>query len=286
MGRLTKTGMRMLAAAGLLALAGGTVHAAAPPPPVVPITLFPSDASGNRIVQPGYWKFTAAPGTKTKVYAVVGDPTHTATTVRVDPIDAADAIGGGLAYRLPTAPRKLVGSWIRLPKNSYHLDPKKGDVIAFTVAVPTGTKPGDYVGGVSAYVPNSKSQKNGNVAITVQPRIVTAVEVTVPGPRHSALKAANVKPLLLAGRETYIAAHIKNVGNTLLGGNVYVWLYKHGQRKPIIYNALNITNSLAHSTVTFEIPWTKKPAPGVYRWSLKANWNGGSSSATGSFTIK
>jgi hypothetical protein len=276
----------MLAAAGLLGLAGGTVSASSPPP-VVPITLFPSDASGNRIVQPGYWKFTAAAGTKTKLYAVVGDPTHTATQVRVDPIDAADAIGGGLAYKLPTAPRKAVGSWVRLPKNSYHLDPKKGDVIGFIVSVPAGTKPGDYVGGVSAYVPNTKQQKQGNVAITVQPRIVTAVEVTVPGPRHSAFKAAGVKPLTLAGRQTYIAAHIKNTGNTLLGGTGYVWLYARGKSKPVIYQVLNISTSLAHSTVTFQIPWTKKkPAPGVYRWALKVNWNGGSSSTTGRFSIK
>ena len=40
--------------------------------------------------------------------------------------------------------------------------------------------------------------------------LVTAVEVTVPGPRHSAFKAAGAKPLTLAGRQTYIAAHIKN----------------------------------------------------------------------------
>jgi hypothetical protein len=250
-----------------------------------PVTVYPADAQGHRIEYPGYWVVTAGPGSQTKLYAVVGDVSGHAATIRILSIDAGNALFGGISYGLPTAPRKLVGAWVHLPASKVSVDPQKGAVIPFTLVVPKGTKPGQYVGGVSAYVPSGIRQKSGRTQVTIQPRVVTAVEVNVPGPQVSRFAVNDVKSAFF-GRSFYVVADIGNNGNTLLHGTGYLWVWQNGHSKPIIFHPISVGTSLPYSTVTCPIKWSAHPAKGTYRWTVKMSWAGGSTNRTGTFVVR
>lgn len=273
----------LLAAVVLTGISSGFARAGSPPQ--TPVTVYPADAQGNRIEHPGYWTITAQPGTKTKLYAVVGDVSKASAAVHIIPVDATDALFGGLAYNLPTAPLRHVGTWVHLPASKLSLNANKGAVIPFTVAVPKGTKPGQYVGGVSAYVPSSNRQSSGNAQVLVQPRVVTAVVVTVPGPQTSRFTIKNVKALYQAGA-FYIVPHLSNSGNTLLKGQGYLWVYQPGHAKPIVYQPMPVDTTLPQTTFAYPVRWSKHPAKTTYHWVVKMNWNGGSTKKSGTFVIK
>jgi hypothetical protein len=279
-----KRGVRaLLAAVVLSAFTVGMAQAAGPLQ--TPVTVYPSDAQGNRIEHPGYWVVSAAPGSTTKLYAVVGDVSHHAATIRVLAVDAADGLFGGISYDLPNAPRRAVGAWVRLPAGKVSVDSEKGAVVPFTLVVPKGTKPGQYVGGVSAYVPSGIRQTSGHTQVIIQPRVVTAVQVNVPGPQFSRFSVANVKPAFF-GKSFYVVAHIRNSGDTLLKGTGYLWVWQRGRSKPIIFHAVPVDTSLPYSTITCPFQWSQHPAKGTYRWAVKMGWTGGATSASGAFVVR
>jgi hypothetical protein len=273
----------LLAAAVLTGIGGGFAHASSGPQ--TPVTVYPADAQGNRISQPGYWDITAKPGSTTKLYAVVGDVSNAPAAIRVLSVDATNATFGGLAYNLPTTKVRNVGTWVKLPTAKVSLNGNKGAVIPFSVKVPRGTKPGQYVGGVSAYVPSSNRQTTGKAQVIVQPRVVTAVVVTVPGPQVSHFAVANVKPQYMSGA-FYVVPHIQNTGNVLLKGTGYLWVYQSGHAKPIIQHPLSIDTTLPHSTIAYPFRWSSHPAKTTYKWVVKMSWNGGSTKKSGTFVIK
>jgi hypothetical protein len=273
----------LLAAVVLSAFTAGMAQAAGPLQ--TPVTVYPSDAKGNRIEHPGYWVVTAAPGSTTKLYAVVGDVSSHAATIRILSVDAANGLFGGISYDLPSAPRRAVGAWVQLPAGRVSVHADKGALIPFTVVVPRGTKPGQYVGGVSAYVPSGIRQKSGRTQVIIQPRVVTAVQVNVPGRQFSRFSVANVKPAFF-GKSFYVVAHIQNSGNTLLKGTGYVWVWQRGRGKPIIFHALSVDTSLPYSTVTCPFQWSRHPAKGMYRWAVRMGWTGGATTASGTFAIR
>jgi hypothetical protein len=250
-----------------------------------PVTVYPSDAQGNRIEHPGYWVVTAAPGSTTKLYAVIGDVSSHAATIRILSVDAANGLFGGISYNLPSAPRRQVGAWVRLPAGKVSVNAEKGAVIPFTLVVPRGTKPGQYVGGVSAYVPSGIRQTSGRTQVIIQPRVVTAVQVNVPGPQYSRFAVAGVDSQFF-GKSFYVVAHVRNSGDTLLNGTGYLWVWQNGRTKPIIYHQLSVGTTLPYSTVTCPFQWSQHPAKGTYRWAMKLSWTGGGAHSTGTFAVK
>lgn len=266
----------------VLGMAGGAVAGAQAPPPI-PVTLFPSDARGNRILSPGYFAFTAAPGSTTRLYAVAGNESRRTATIRVVPVDAATAVYGGVSYSLPGQRRRGVGAWVRLPGNSFTVRPARGTIIAFDVRVPRGVKPGQYVGGLSAYVPATKRNRAG-FGIRVQTRIVDGILITVPGAERSRFSVLRVR----AARRPdawYVVARLVNSGTTLLPGSGHLWVWRQGSRKAVISTAMTIGRTVPRTRFTYPVRLGKRPVPGTYTFSIKVWWNGGKAAMKGRFTV-
>jgi hypothetical protein len=261
------------------------------------ITLRPSDAQGNVVSGPGYFDFTAAPGSLTTLYALVGNEGGQAGTAKVIPVDARSGVFGGISYNLPQQSRHGVGAWVKLPGSTFPLDPSKGVVVPFTVKIPAGTKPGQYVGALTAYVPISGKKKGGVGGVQVQRRVVNAIEVTVPGPLRAAFSVTGVGSQRRPDG-IYILVHLLNTGNVLLKGQGYLWINDNHTNKLVMSKPIGLDTTVPKTGVDYPLYFGYRPKTGTYRYSVKLSWNGGKAdtanlswksgkvAASGKFTIK
>lgn len=281
---LRLTGRALLAACAMGLGLTSIAHAQTPP---VQLLLQPCDAQGAPTSGPGYFVVQAQAGSDVTLDALVGNSGAATTRVSLVPVDARSGVFGGLSYNLPQQPRKHVGAWVRMTTQKVTVAPGKGAVIPFTVHVPAGLKPGQYVGGLTAFVPVRipGHQAHGHVgSIQVQFRTVTAVEIDVPGSTVGKLSITKVQAQTRPDA-VWVIANIHNGGDLLLKGQGNLWLWKQGQKNPVISAHLTLDTTIPHTTVHYPIPWTKVPAHGAYQYHLTVWWDGGSVSQAGTFRI-
>lgn len=263
-------------------LAAGTT------PPAGDVVLQPSDSSGNPISTPGYFQITAAGGSSTTLYALVGNAGKQSSVVSVVPVDARSGVYGGISYNLPQQRSTHVGRWIRLSAGRIAVRPGRAGIERITVNVPAGTHPGQYIGGLTAFVPvarakSSRGPHQRDGSIVLQLRRVVAVVVTVPGPTVSRFKISQVNPKQRPDA-VYLIAHVRNIGGTLLKGQGHVWMWKLGARRPVLSATLHVDTTVPGTTVLYPILWSKQPAPGRYTVRATMTWTGGRFTQNGKFT--
>ncbi|MBV9282121.1 MAG: hypothetical protein JOZ41_18735 [Chloroflexi bacterium] len=259
----------------------GPIRAAETP---VRVVLQPSDARGNPVPGPGYYQVTAGSGTTLTLDALVGNLGPRAATVLLAPVDTRSGVYGGISYDLPEQRRRRVGSWITLSRTGVHLRPGKAIVVPFTLHVPATARPGQDVGGLTAFVPSPRPRAKGRGALQIQFRRVVAVVVTVPGPSIARFTVGAVEPARRPQGMT-VLVRLTNSGTTLLQAQGTLWVWEVGRRQPVIAVHLSVDTTVPHTTVSYPVPWTGHPAPGRYSFRVVTWWNGGHTSRTGSFTL-
>ena len=272
-----------IAAVTLLLLSVSVAHAAPVSRPSV--SLRPADAQGHEVSGPGYFVLTARPGSTTRLYALVGNNGRASATISLVPVDARSGVYGGISLDLPNEPRRDVGSWVTLGRRSVALKPGKGAVIPLSVRVPARTRPGQYIGGLTAFVPISTRQQRAGLSITVQTRVALGILVTIPGSRaaHLALRGVGIER---RPGVTYLIVHLRNSGNTLLKGWGHLWIWRVGSAHPIMDTALTLATTVPQTVVDYPIGWRRGPFPGQYTFSLTVWWKGGQVMQHGSFRVR
>lgn len=264
--------------------APGAAGAALRPPGGV--VLQPADGAGNPINNPGYFDLNAAPGTSTQLHALVGNITSKKVSISVVPVDASSGVYGGVSYNLPQQPRRGVGAWIRQSAGRVRVASGQAALIALTVHVPSGTRPGQYVGGLTAFVPIQRARggTRRRGAIQVQVRRVVAIVVTVPGPRYGRF---GVQTVTAQGRPDayYVIAHLRNTGTMLLAAQGNLWVWRFGQRKAIIAAHLTIGTTVPHTDINYPVHWARRPPPGTYHFHIVVWWRGGKVVRSGNFVV-
>lgn len=245
-------------------------------PPSAKVVLQPSDDKGNAVPGSGYFQITAAPGSRSQLYALVGNGGGTRFTAAVVPVDAKSGVYGGISYNLPQQRRKHVGSWLKLSVNKVAVHPGRAALVPFTVHVPMNTPGGQYIGGLTAYVPVNRSgakgpDVRGAGSIILQLRRVVAVVVTVPGQSYSRFTISHVNATKRPDA-VYLIAHIRNTGTTLLKGQGNLWMWKQGMSKPVLKTPIAIDTTVPNTTVLYPVLWSKHPAPGIYHVSITVGW--------------
>lgn len=204
--------MRRLLAAALLALALVPVAGAATNGPV-----FGLRAGGNPKL--GYFVYTIKPGASHAGSIIVSNTGNRKGTVKLFTADGATGHTTGTVYLTDNAPKRA-GAWVHLSRTSVTLAPGGSLRVPFTVTVPSGTDPGQWVGGIVAETarqvsgPKSKSAK-ASVQIRVRDLTIVAVQANVPGPPKVAFDIGAVKTGGQRGFQQLIV-HFANTGNTLL----------------------------------------------------------------------
>lgn len=265
----------------VLALAGSASAANL----TAPVTLRPSDATGNTVTGPGYYDIESRPGGVTRLYAVVANPGRTRVRVRVAPVDARSGEYGAVSYDLPAQPRRQVGRWIRLQRGVLPLNARQGAVVPFLVRVPRRVSGGQYVGGLSAYVPSSVRRITRGMGLRVQTRVVDAVVVTIPGQMRASLRPVQVVATYRSN-DLYAIVRIRNTGNLLLKGTGNLWLYAPHARRPWIHRAFPIDTTVPRTTVNYPVRWAHRVRPGTYRFVARLDWRAGTHQTPGRTPIR
>lgn len=240
----------------------------------LPVVVRPCDASGNQLDGPGYFQVTAAAGSTTHLYALIGNKSSQKAVVSILPVDAATGINGGVTARSASQPQHLVGTWLHLSATRVSLGANRAQVIDVMLTVPKGIRAGQYVGALTAFVPARETRRGRGFVFTVQTRLADDVVVTVPGPQSWQFRPMGVS-VQRRTVGTYVIAHIKNTGTMLLKGWGYFWLWQPGRQNPVLAVPLHLDTTLPHTTATYPLLLAKHPSPGHYAFTLKVWWNGG-----------
>ena len=256
---------RLLLAAALVILALPQLAEAATKQPV-----FGLRAAGNPKL--GYFVYNAAPGAARSGAVIVSNSGNAAGTVKLFAADATTGRTTGTVY-LTDSKAKAAGSWITLASKSLSLRPGASKRVGFTVRVPAGQKPGQWVGGIVAEtshrVAGKKSKQKASVQIKVRNQTIVAVQTNVPG---TAVSTFEIGKVTTGGQRGFqqVITHVANTGNQLLKPTGRVTVLKaNGDLVQAL--PFKMDTFLPQTAIDFPLLLKKALPPGDYKANVTLN---------------
>ncbi len=139
-----------------------------------------------------YFHVKLLPGKQTRRTAIVSNLSGQAEKVAIYPADGHNTPQGGFAVRKQTDPRVEIAAWTQLPVKELLLAPGTDRRVSFQIAVPIGTPPGDYSGGIVVQSQErqgktSQVNKGTAVQINIVERVAARIYLRVPGTSRPAI---------------------------------------------------------------------------------------------------
>ncbi len=208
-------------------------------------------------------------------------------TVKLFTTDATTGRTTGTVYETSRRPTRA-GSWVTLSTNEVTLAPGAHKEVAFTVHVPAGTPPGEWVGGIVAetfhHVSSSQSSQKANVQIKVRDLTIVAVQSNVPGPRVTHFAIGKVA---IGGRRGFqqIFLHIASKGNVLVKPTGRVSIYGPNN-KLLQLLPFTMDTFLPRTAIDYPLLLKRGLGPGSYRAVVTLQVAGGPTvTATRAFSV-
>ncbi len=195
------------------ALWGGGVTAASEA--TATFSLRPAQSDPARPATKGYFILDATVGRVIEDAVVVRNSGAAAGTVRLFAVDAVTGQNTGATFPSDTDPRRDVGNWLQISRTELTLQPDEEQTVAFTVTVPADASVGEHLGGLVALDTVIKQGAPGTLRIDTQTRMVTAVQVNLPGPTIERLTVGGVSVGGPAGKQLLLL-DLRNDGNTMV----------------------------------------------------------------------
>jgi hypothetical protein len=184
-----------------------------------------------------YFHLSLLPGGQTSNTAVVSNYSDKTARVRVYAVDGGLTPQGQFSLGGEAEPRQTVGSWLVLNVSALTLAPHTSAEVGFTLAVPAGTAPQDYVGGIVVEgEPRSQpSEAIGQTAVqlNVVERLGVRVYLRVEGEAREHVVAGPLR-WVRAGAGIEFALGLRNDGNVSLTPTGVVNLDGFGLAGPAI----------------------------------------------------
>jgi hypothetical protein len=262
-----------LAAFALVALTLAPAALAADNGPV-----FGLRAGGNPKL--GYFVYDLGPGTTRGGTIIVSNTGNRTGTVKLYPADATTGRTTGTVY-LTDRPPSRFGTWVKLATSSLTLAPGHHATVPFTVGVPAGAKPGQWVAGIVAETTHAAQQTSTNHKASVRIRIrnltIVAVQTNVPGTPIVSFKIGSVTTGGQHGFQQVIV-RFTNAGNQLRKphGTVTIRDSKNRVVETLTYT---MDTFLPQTSIEYPLLLEKALRPGDYRASVKVAAPGATGSA-------
>jgi hypothetical protein len=186
--------------------------------------------------------------------------------VKLFSADATTGKTSGTVYLTDQKPVRA-GAWITLDKTELTLAPGAHKQVGFTVHVPQGVEPGQWVGGIVAEtthrVTGPKSKQKAKVQIRIRDLTIVAVQANVPGKQAIAVKVGAVKTGGQRGFQQVIT-HMENDGSVLVKPLGTISILDSAGRK---LQALKFTMDtfLPDTAIEYPVLLEKALAPGSYQ---------------------
>ncbi|GAA4171712.1 WxL protein peptidoglycan domain-containing protein [Gryllotalpicola koreensis] len=164
------------------------------------------------------FRYTAGVGTKLSDAIVVTNRGDEPLDLGVYAADGYTTSAGQLDLRLPDQKQRGVGAWVTASADTVRVAPGETKQVPFQVAVPKGSAPGDYVGGIVTTL-TQPGQASG---INVDRRLGIRIALRVSGALSPALAVTDARAHFsgglnpFAGGDATLSYTIRNTGNTTL----------------------------------------------------------------------
>ena len=230
---------------------------AAPEPPA--FLLEPVDQDGP------YFTVTQEPGTTQQLTVALGNAATAPVTALTYVADAYTLVNGGFGVETADDPVSEPASWIDYPTETLDLEPGETLERAFTVAVPPGTAPGQYIAGLVIQTAESMAVGESGMLRQIIKKSV-AVFITVPGPETPEL-AIGETSVTQTATSNRLVVEVQNPGNVFLNPAGTVTMTTE-DGEPVLTAPINMGPVYAGDTTTLELSIPTILEPGTYSVSV------------------
>ena len=203
----------------------------------------------------GYFEWTTSAGQAVRGTVTITNPSSTPATFDIYPADAATASGGGVIYSALGGSLHDTGRWIQLDAGTVTLDAGQSHPIGFTVMIPTGTAPGDYLAGVAAQSPSTPAAT----------RVVLAVLAHVPGPGSVSFGLGTPTIVTLGKAGQVVRIPINDTGSLLSKPYVTATLHRCGSAAPVSELRRQLDTFVPHTSIAYQWAIGHLIASGCYQ---------------------
>lgn len=235
--------------------------------------LSPAPAKDPSITSKGYFVYKLEPGALVTGQVLIQNPSERTITIELSPVDAQTAQGGGSAYAPSGSKPTAIATWLKLRETRVTLPAKRQKTVGFSVQAPPTIRPGQYLAGITAYVPNTASgaAKRGSnqagASVDVQTRYVIGVQVDVPGVRSASLVIPSVS-LVRQPSGTFYGIKIRNNGGLFVKPQGSASLYDSNGKR-LLLTPIKMETFVTGTEVVYPVKWPGQPAPGKYKVEVR-----------------
>ncbi|MDQ0823626.1 hypothetical protein QFZ79_001371 [Arthrobacter sp. V4I6] len=211
--------------------------------------------------QPGsYFSLSMAPGQSRQLKAELGNHGAAAIAARTYAADAYTLINGGVGAKDRDSTPTGATAWLSYPTEVLQLPAGQASVRTFTLTVPAGAAPGDYVSGL-VLENDVPIQGSGSVALNQIVRQVIAVAIHVSGPLQPALDLGAASHMISATGPSYPSRSKTPAPRT--SNPPALCLFTTATGKPSARPLWPSARSMRAPTRRSRPPWTASSKPGT-----------------------
>lgn len=218
-----------------------------------------------------YFKLKARPRQLEQAGAIeVRNPTPRSLRVVLAAVNGETLSTLGSSYGRPGAPSHGSTRWLRLSKRSVTLRPGQSTLVAVSVTAPAGSKPGDYLAGVSVEALNQPVRRAARSAISIASvvRYAIGVETTLPGARHPRIRFTGASVQHQPAGLTFLL-DANNSGNVILQG-VHGWVHITRAGRTVVSRPIEAGTFVAGTSIAYPVTdYRQTPAAGT-RYAITA----------------
>ncbi len=255
------------------AVAAPGLSATAPAPAGTGISV---NAATPDPASPAYLTVRLPAGASVQDAVIVTNPSVTAVTVALTPVDGLTAPSSGTVYSDQATPSRQAGAWVTLALTTLTVPAGTSRRVAFTAAAPIGAEPGDHVAGIAVDDQVSTTSTSG-APVTETLRSIVGVRVVVAGAASfvPALTTVAINPVG-AARIGTVMVGLGNAGRQLGEPQLTVALAGPAGYQRTLTRQLGTV--LAGDTISYPFAWPDRLASGNY--TVTTTLSGGGISAT------
>ena len=238
----------------------------------------------------GYFVYDLGTSQSVTGAVIVSNTGNEAGVVKLYAVDGTTGRTTGTVYETSTPPRKQ-GTWVTLADSTLKLPAGTHEQVPFTVHVPAGQAPGQWVAGIVAETTHQSApittKHKASVHINVRNLTIIAVQVNVPGHQTAAFHIGNVTTGGQNGfQQVYV--HIANTGSLLRKPTGQVVIAKTGSVVETL--PFRMDTFLPKTAIDYPLLLRKALSPGSYQARITLSYPNQSNvtqtvTATPSFSV-
>lgn len=242
----------------------------------------------NGYVAP-YFMLTIPAGGSATRSAIISNPGSTLEQLKISRSTGITATNGGSAFSRAFHPCAGPGCWVTITPTLVTLRPNMGEALRVTVHVPPGTKPGQYLAGVTAesaakphsVAVGSRGAARAKAIITEQISLGVAVTVGSLSQLRSRLHIAGVTGSAI-GPTARLNLLVKNTGQRFTHATGQATCTAAGRRRhyPVITDTI-----LPHDSATIPVNAKGIPEGATVPCQVVLHYTGGMAHWTGTITV-